>query len=76
MFAQEDIIVQIHNVASTELKFGVNMSYGVIIVSLMQQLKKIKLSIQNESVVEIKDIVISIQSNSKNDVTIEGDALC
>jgi hypothetical protein len=44
----------------------------------MQQLKKMKLSIQNESVVETTDdIVISIQNNLNNDITIkQGDALC
>jgi hypothetical protein len=53
------------------------MSFDVIIVSLMQQLKK-KLSIQNESVVETTgDIVISIHNNLNNDITIKaGDALC
>jgi hypothetical protein len=53
------------------------MSFGVIIISLMQQLKKMKLSIQNESVVETTDDMISIQNNSNNDITIkQGDALC
>jgi hypothetical protein len=67
IFAQEDIIVQLHNIASIELKFGVEMSFGVIIVSLTQQLKKVKLSIQNESVVETADgIVITIQNYSNN----------
>jgi hypothetical protein len=63
--------------ASIELKFGVEMQIGVIIVSLTQQLKKVKLSIQNESVVETADdIVIAIQNNSNNDITIKaGDAL-
>jgi hypothetical protein len=54
------------------------MSFGVIIVSLIQQLKKMKLSIQNESVVETADdIVIRIQNNSNNDITVKaGDVLC
>jgi dUTPase len=78
IFAQEDMSVQSHNVSSIELKFGVEMSFGVTIVSLTQQLKKVKLSIQNESVVETADdIVITIQNNSNNDITIRaGDALC
>jgi hypothetical protein len=78
IFAQEDISVQSHNVASLELKFGVEMSFGVIIVSLTQQLKRMKLSIQNESVVETADdIVITIQNNSNSDIMIKaGDALC
>jgi hypothetical protein len=42
IFAQEDIIVQSHNVASIELRFGVELSIGVIIISLMQQLKSVK----------------------------------
>jgi hypothetical protein len=60
-----------------EFKFGVEMSFDVIIGSLMQQLKKMNLSIQNESIVEtIDDIVISIQNNSNNDIIIKaGDAL-
>jgi hypothetical protein len=76
--AREDIIVQSHNVASIELRFGVEFSFGMIIISLMQQLKRVKLSIQNESVIETTDdIVISIQNNSNNDITIKaGDALC
>jgi hypothetical protein len=76
--AQEDIIVQSHNVTGIELKFGVETQIGVIIVSLVQQLKRVKLSIHNESVVETADdIVISIQNNSNNDITIKaGDALC
>jgi dUTPase len=78
IFAQEDISVQSHNAASIELRFGVEMSFGVIIVSLMQQLKKKRLSIQNDPVVETTDdIRISIQNNSNNDITIKaGDALC
>jgi pantothenate synthetase len=77
MFAQEGINVQLHNVTSIEHKFGVEMSFGVIIVSLIQQLK-MKLSIQNESVVETTDgMAISIQNNSNNDIAIKaGDALC
>jgi hypothetical protein len=51
---------RVYNVASIKLKFGVEMQIGVIIVSLTQRLKKVKLSIQNESVVEIaNDIVIT-----------------
>jgi hypothetical protein len=77
IIAQEDIIVQSHNVASIELRFGVELETGVIIVSLTQQLKRVKLSIQNESVVETThDIVILIQNNSNNDITIRaGNAL-
>jgi hypothetical protein len=40
IFAQEDIIVQSHNIASIELKFGVEMSFGVIIVSLTQAVEE------------------------------------
>jgi hypothetical protein len=78
IFAQEDIIVQSHIVTSIEIKFGVEMQIGVIIVSLTQQLKKVKLSIQNESVIETADdIVITIQNNTNNDIMIRaGDALC
>jgi hypothetical protein len=54
------------------------MSFGLIIVSLAQQLKRVKLSSQNESVVETThDIVISIQNNLNSDFTIKaGHALC
>jgi hypothetical protein len=50
----------------------------VIIVSLTQQLKRVKLSIQNESVVETThDIMISVQNNLNSDITIRaGDVLC
>jgi hypothetical protein len=40
IFAQEDIIVQSHNATSIELRFGAELSFGVIIVSLVQQLKR------------------------------------
>jgi hypothetical protein len=54
------------------------MQIGVIIVSLYQEFKKMKCSIQNESVVENTDnIVISVCNNSDKDVTIKaGDVLC
>jgi hypothetical protein len=78
IISQEDIIVQSNNVVSIELRFGVELQIGVIMVSLTQQLKRVKLSIQNESVVETThNIVISIQNNSNNDIMIrEGDVLC
>jgi hypothetical protein len=44
-----------HNFASLELRFGVKMSFGVIIISLVQLLKRIKLINQNKSVVEPTD---------------------
>jgi hypothetical protein len=54
------------------------MLCGVIIVSLMHQFKKMKLSIKNESVVDTTgNIVISIQNDLNNDITIKaGDASC
>jgi hypothetical protein len=64
IFAQEDKSVQSHNVVSIELRFGVELQIGVIIFSLTQQLKSVKLSIQNETGVETTDdIMISIQNN-------------
>jgi hypothetical protein len=78
IFAQKDIIVQSHNATSIELRFTVEMQIGVIIVSLAQQFKRVKLSSQNESVVQsTDDIVITVQNNSNNDIMIRaGDALC
>jgi hypothetical protein len=40
VFTQEDIIVQAHNFISIELRLSEEMSFGVIVVSLMQQSKK------------------------------------
>jgi hypothetical protein len=78
IIAQENIIVLSHDVASIELRLGAEMSFGVIIVSSLQQFKQMELGIQNESVVEnTDDIVISIQNISNSDITIKaGDALC
>jgi dUTPase len=78
IFAQENLTIKPHDTKTIMLQFGVEMSIGVIIVSLDQEFKKIKCSIQNESVVEsTSDIVISVCNNSDKDVIInKGDTLC
>ena len=78
IYAQQNLTITPHSTKTIELKFCVEISLGVIIVSLHHELKKVRCSIQNESVVEsIPDIIISIQNNSDREITInEGDTLC
>jgi hypothetical protein len=52
IFAQENLTITPHSTKTIVLQFGVDMQIGVIIVSLYQEFKKMKCSIQNESVVE------------------------
>ena len=79
VFAQENLSLQPHETKTIMLEFGVELSMGVIIISLSQSLKQIRCSIQNESVVEnTANIVISICNNgSDKDVSINtGDMIC
>ena len=77
IYAQQNLTITPHSTKTIELKFGVEISLDVIIVSLHHELTKVRCSIQNESVVEsIPDKIISIQNNSDKEITInEGDTL-
>jgi hypothetical protein len=78
VYVQEEIVIPRQSVKIVALKFGVKLTLGVVLISLKQQLKSLRCSIQNESVVEdTQDIIITLQNNSSNDLTIRaGESIC
>ena len=67
IFAQENLTMKPHETKTIMLEFGVELLTGVIIILLSQNLKQIKCSIQNESVVEnTANIVISLCNNNND----------
>ena len=78
IFAQLDKILEPHTSMTLQLCFGVEISMGVILLSLDDKLKALKCSIMNESVgMSIGNIVTTIQNNSDMEITInKGDNLC
>ena len=77
-YAQHDINLEPKQIKLYSLNFGVGISHGLVVVSLVNTLKLRRISIQSETVVEnVEDIVISIQNNADVDfVMIAGEALC
>lgn len=78
IFCQERIVIKPNETKNISLGFGVELSEGTVLVSLKHELKLQRCSIKNDTVLEsVKDIVISIQSNSKQAVVIlPGQELC
>jgi hypothetical protein len=78
VYVQEEIVISRQSVKTIALKFGVKLTLGVVLISLKQQLKSLRCSIQNESVVEdTEDIIITLQNNSSHDLTIRaGESIC
>ena len=78
VFAQLDKIIKPHTSMTFQLRFGVEISMGVVLISLGDKLKDLKCSIMNESVaVSTGNIVTAIQNNADKDIAInKGDILC
>ena len=78
IYAQERITIPPHTSKRIFLSFGVAMSKGMVLVSLKQELKYKRLSIQNETIIEdVDDIIVMIQNNSSSSVIIdEGSPVC
>lgn len=78
VFIQQDINIPSQGLKTFTLQFGIKLTLGVVLVSLSQQLKNLKCSIQNETIAEnTDDIVITIQNNSSEEVPIKaGESLC
>ena len=78
LYAQERITIPPHGAKSVLLSFGVAMSKGMVLVSLKQELKYKRLSIQNETIIEdVDDIIVMIQNNSSYIAVIgEGSSVC
>ena len=79
IFAQNNITIQPRGTFTAVLGFGVRMdSNGICLVSLKQDLKQKRLSLQDGTVSEdVDDIIVTIQNNSNSEVTItEGQSFC
>ena len=78
IYAQEDIQLEPKQIKLYTLNFGVAFSLGLVVVSLVNDLKLKRICIQNETVVEnVEDIVISIQNNADSDFSMKaGEKLC
>jgi hypothetical protein len=78
VFTQEALTIEPNKTKTILLSFGVEISRGMILTSLRQELKYKRCSIQNETILEsVDDIIITIQNNSQNTINIkEGASFC
>ena len=78
VFTQLDKTIEPHTSMTLQLRFGDEISMGVILLSLDDKLKALKCSIMNESVaISTGNIVTAIQNNADKDIAInKGDILC
>ncbi len=78
IFAQETFTIQPSSSFTAILRFGVLIRRGTVFVSLKQDLKVKRCSLQDGVVSEtVDDVIITIQNNSDTPVTIsKGDPLC
>ena len=78
IYAQESSTIQPRSYVTAILKFGVLIRRGMVFVSLKQDLKIKRCSLQDGVVSEtVSDIIVTIQNNSDEGVTINaGDSLC
>ena len=78
IFAQQQISIQPGKTFTAALGFGVGMTRGMCLISLRQELKLKRCSLQDGTVPEdVADIIITIQNNSESVVIVnEGDSLC
>jgi hypothetical protein len=78
VYAQEDITVAPLGINMLTLQIGVNLSMGVVLISLNDRLKAARCSLMNESVAApSENIITTIQNNSDKSVIInKGDELC
>lgn len=78
VYAQEAFTIPPRTSFTAVLKFGVLVRRGMVFVSLKQDLKVKRLSLQDGVVSEtVDDIIVTIQNNSDTAVTVNaGDSLC
>ncbi len=78
IYAQESFTIQPRASVTAILRFGVIIRRGMVFVSLKQDLKIKRCSLQDGVVSEtVDDIIVTIQNNSDTAVTINaGDSLC
>lgn len=78
IFAQQQLVIKPKETMAVSLQFGVQISAGVILISLKQAIKQNKCSIRNETVLEdVDNIIVVIENHSDNTITVnEGSSLC
>ena len=78
VYAQEDTTVVRHCSNMLTLQIGVNLSMGIVLISLDHKLKASRCSLMDESIAApAPNIVTTIQNNSDKIVTIsKGDEIC
>lgn len=78
IFAQENLTIQPGRTFLVTLGLGVRMTRGNCLISLRQNIKQQRCSLQDGTVSEdVDDIIITIQNNSEVAIEIkEGDSLC
>jgi dUTPase len=78
MFAQTVVTITPRSSVTLVLGLGVSMARGMCFISLRQDLKEKRCSLQDGTVCEdVDNVIITIQNNSDSPVRInEGDSLC
>jgi hypothetical protein len=78
IFCQEKITFKRKEAKTVSIAFGVEMSDGMVLVSLNQLLKSKQCSMLDASLIEsVEDIIVTITNNSETNVLIQpGEKLC
>ena len=78
VFCQESFVIAPKTTKTVKLPIGVELSDGVILTSLAQDLKVKRCSLQNElTLSSVNNVVVTIQNNSDREVSIlEGTPMC
>ena len=78
VFCQESFVIAPKTTKTVKLPIGVELSDGVILTSLSQDLKVKRCSLQNElTLSSVNNVVVTIQNNSDREVSIlEGTPMC
>ena len=78
VFCQESFVIAPKTTKTVKLPIGVELSDGVILTSLAQDLKVKRCSLQNElTLSSVNNVVVTIQNNSDIEVSIlEGTPMC
>ena len=78
VYSQEDITIEPRKSNMLTLQLGVNLSMGVVLISLDHRLKAARCSLMNESIcAPSQNIITTIQNNSSQNVKInKGDEIC
>ena len=78
LYCQQDITIPPDTSCFVRTNFGVRVTLGTLLISLVNNIKLMKVNIQNETVAEnTNDVIFILRNNSDEVVTIkEGDGLC